>query len=377
MTALFIGLMSGTSLDGVDGVVVELADGSDASSARIRAHAWRAFDDALRAELLALNRSGSDEIHRAALAANALARICASLVDDLLAQARLAPSEIVAIGCHGQTVRHRPREFDGIGYTVQLNAPALLAELTGIDVIADFRSRDVAAGGQGAPLVPAFHRAWFARASTTVAVLNLGGIANVTVLGGTGETTGFDCGPANALLDLWCERTTGRAYDADGALAASGNVDARLLAAMRAEPYFALSPPKSTGRDLFNVEWLDAHLAAAQSASRLRDQDVQATLAELTAQVCADACRDHAAVAEELIVCGGGAFNGDLMARLRRLLAPMPVVASDERGLAPDHVEATAFAWLAHAFVQRLPGNVAAVTGAAGPRVLGALYPAR
>ena len=223
------------------------------------------FGASLRHELLALNRSGADELHRAALAGNALARVYAALVETLLAQTSLARADIVAIGCHGQTVRHRPGEFDGTGYTVQLNAPALLAELTGIDVVADFRSRDVAAGGQGAPLVPAFHRALFGRGDRTVAVLNLGGIANLTLLSRDGSTTGFDCGPANALMDLWCQRTTGQPFDRDGAAAARGSVDARLLDALRAEPYFALPPPKSTGRDLFNAEWLDARLDRAQA----------------------------------------------------------------------------------------------------------------
>ena len=376
MSSLFIGIMSGTSLDGVDGVVVDFATGERRTGVRVLAHAKRRFAAPQRAELAALNRSGCDEIHRAALAANALARDYAALVEVLRASAALEREDIVAIGCHGQTIRHRPGESDGTGYTVQLNAPALLAELAGIDVVADFRSRDVAAGGQGAPLVPAFHRAIFGRAGMTVAILNLGGIANLTVLGAAGETIGFDCGPANTLLDLWCERSTGAAYDADGAAAARGDVDPRLLDALLAEPYFALSPPKSTGLDLFNAGWLDARLDDAGARARLRSQDVQATLAELTAHVVADACRRHAVGAAELIVCGGGAFNADLMRRLDRLLAPMPVVASGPRGLPADQVEAAAFAWLARAFVERVAGNVPTATGAAGPRVLGALYPA-
>jgi anhydro-N-acetylmuramic acid kinase len=380
MSHAFIGLMSGTSLDGIDGVVVEFAHDPRmraSESMRVVAHAHRDFAADLRQELRALNRSDVDEIHRSALAGNALARDCAGLVETLLEKAAQRRSDIVAIGCHGQTVRHRPGEFDGTGYTVQLNAPALLAELTGIDVIADFRSRDVAAGGQGAPLVPAFHRAIFGRADQAVAVLNLGGIANLSLLLPDGAATGFDCGPANTLLDLWCLRTIGAPFDRAGAIAARGAVDSRLLDVLRAEPYFALTPPKSTGLDRFNAEWLDEGLARADALARLTSQDVQATLAELTARVCADACRAYGADAAELVVCGGGAFNADLMTRLRRLLAPTPVVASSERGLPPDQVEAAAFAWLARAFVERIPGNVAAVTGAAGPRLLGALYPAR
>jgi anhydro-N-acetylmuramic acid kinase len=224
--------------------------------------------------------------------------------------------------------------------------------------------------------VPAFHRAIFGRGDRTVAVLNLGGIANLSLLSPDGATTGFDCGPANTLLDLWCQRTAGDSFDRGGAIAARGTVDARLLEVLRAEPYFALAPPKSTGLDLFNTEWLDLRLANAGVATRLATDDVQATLAELTARVCADACRHYGADAAELIVCGGGAFNADLMARLCKMMAPTPVVASNDRGLPPDQVEAAAFAWLARAFVERAPGNLASVTGAAGPRLLGALYPA-
>jgi len=377
MSSLFIGLMSGTSLDGIDGVVVDFAVAKGARGVHLLSHAKRAFPDDLRSRLAALNRAGDDELHRAALAANALAREYAALVQTLRASAPAANRPIAAIGCHGQTVRHRPGEFDGTGYTIQLNAPALLAELTGIDVIADFRSRDVAAGGQGAPLVPAFHRAVFARAGATVAVLNLGGIANLSVLGPGDDAIGFDCGPANTLLDLWCQRSSGRPFDSDGAAASRGVVDARLLDALLAEPYFALAPPKSTGLDLFNAAWLDARLDATDARARLRPEDVQATLAELTARVASAACIRHAAAARELVVCGGGAFNLDLMARLSRALAPVTVVSSDARGLPPDQVEAAAFAWLARAFLERQPGNVASATGAAGTRVLGALYAAR
>jgi len=369
--------MSGTSLDGIDGVVVAFDAPTGSDRPHVLSHAKRAFSPDLRACLADLNRPGDDEIHRAALAANALARDCAALVATLRASPGVADEPIVAVGSHGQTVRHRPGEFDGVGYTIQVNAPALLAELTGLDVIADFRSRDVAAGGQGAPLVPAFHRAVFGRAGATVAVLNLGGIANLTVLGPGGDTIGFDCGPANTLLDLWCQRSSGRAFDSDGATAARGVVDPRLLDALLAEPYFALAPPKSTGLDHFNASWLDARLDAADARARLPPEDVQATLAQLTADVVAAACRRHAVSASELVVCGGGAFNADLMARLGRALVPMAVVSSEARGLPPDQVEASAFAWLARAFVERQPGNVATATGAAGPRVLGALYPAR
>lgn len=368
--------MSGTSLDGIDGVLVDFGAGP-ASALRVLAHVHREFTPGLRFELAALNRSSADEIHRVALAGNALARSYAEVVESLLGTAAMTRGQVAAIGCHGQTVRHRPREFDATGYTVQVNAPALLAELCRVDVIADFRSRDIAAGGQGAPLVPAFHRALFAQAGTAAAVLNLGGIANLSSIAADGSAIGLDCGPANGLLDLWCLATTGRRFDAEGAWAATGKVDQRLLDVLLAEPFFALPPPKSTGRDLFNTEWLEDGLGAADARRRLRDEDVQATLAELTAATCAAAVRLHAAQAPELIVCGGGAFNADLMTRLRLALAPTTVIKSDSRGIPADQVEACAFAWLARAFTRREPGNIASVTGAAGPRVLGALYPGR
>ncbi|MEO6362155.1 MAG: anhydro-N-acetylmuramic acid kinase [Caldimonas sp.] len=375
MSTVFVGLMSGTSLDGVDAVAADFGPDPATTSLRVLAHARCELPAPLRAELLALNTPGSDELHRGALAANQLVRLYAQAIDGVLSAARLDAGEVRAVGCHGQTVRHRPGEFDGTGYTVQLDAPALLAELCGVDVVADFRSRDVAAGGQGAPLVPAFHRAVFARPGESVAVLNLGGIANLSCIDADGATLGFDCGPANALIDVWCAESTGRAFDAGGCWAASGRVDARLLDVLAAEPYFDRPAPKSTGRDLFHRRWLQTALSAAGADDRLAAEDVQATLAELTGTTCAAACRRYCPAASELIVCGGGALNADLLRRLRRLLSPMRVVVSDERGLPAEQVEATAFAWLARAFVHRLPGNVAAATGAAGPRILGALYP--
>jgi anhydro-N-acetylmuramic acid kinase len=376
MTSLFIGLMSGTSLDGVDGVLVDFMP-DESAPLRVLAHAHRPFVAALANELLALNTPGPNELHRAALAGNALAEVYAGVVGELLALAGLAAASVRAIGAHGQTVRHRPQEFDGVGYTLQINSPALLAERSGIDVVADFRSRDVAAGGQGAPLVPAFHRALFGHPGEGLAVLNIGGFSNLTVLGADGSTLGFDCGPGNALMDHWCRTHTGQAYDDDGAWAASGRVIEPLLDALRAEPYFALPAPKSTGRDLFNPAWLSQKLAilpGPMTADRARD--VQATLAELTARVCADDVRAHARSASAVLVCGGGALNTHLMRRLAACLPGTPVLATDQRGLPAMQVEACAFAWLAQQHVAHEAGNLAAVTGARGGRVLGALYPA-
>jgi len=363
----YIGLMSGTSVDGVDGVRAVFGD---AGGLQVVAHEHRGFDERLRKELLALNASGADELHRAALAANALTRVYAEVVEALRA---VSPEPVRAVGAHGQTVRHRPQEFDGSGYTLQLLAPALLAERGGIDVIADFRSRDVAAGGQGAPLVPAFHAACFGRAGEDVAVVNIGGIANLSLLGGDGKVAGHDCGPGNVLMDGWCQRHLGQPYDDEGRWAAQGKVIPELLAELGAHPYFTRPAPKSTGRDDFHLAWLDAMLARRPASPPV---DVQATLCALTARHIAADLRASQPASAELIVCGGGAFNLDLMQRLRAGLPGCPVVSSAERGLRPMQVEACAFAWLARAHVHRAAGNLPAVTGARGPRVLGACYPA-
>jgi anhydro-N-acetylmuramic acid kinase len=369
---LYIGLMSGTSLDGIDAVLVDFS--ADAATLpKPLAHRHRPFDAALKAEMLALNAAGDNELHRAALAANALALAYANAVSGLLAAAGIEATQVRALGAHGQTVRHRPREFDGCGYTLQLLNGALLAERSGIDTVCDFRGRDLAAGGIGAPLVPAFHAAMFADAGRAVAVLNIGGIANLSLLAADGSVGGFDCGPGNALMDGWCQRHTGAAYDDDGRWAASGRVDDRLLARLLADPFFALSPPKSTGRDLFHRAWLDAALAG--NAATLAAVDVQATLAELTVSAAAEALLRAAGDSTELLVCGGGAFNGHLLRRLAARLPSVRVASTASVGVPPDQVEALAFAWLARAFVERLPGNLPAVTGARGPRVLGALYP--
>ena len=371
MSELYIGLMSGTSLDGVDGVLADFAN----KSVRILAHASTPFSPELSRELLALNSASDNELHRSALAANALVHIYARVVAKLLAQSGTAKAAVMAMGAHGQTVRHRPQSFDGTGYSLQLNNPALLAELSGIDVVADFRSRDVAAGGQGAPLVPAFHQAVFARRGETVAALNIGGIANLTVLGPelADDVMGFDCGPGNALIDAWCLRHRGQAFDDNGAWAASGQVSPDLLAALLNEPYFALAAPKSTGRDLFNADWLATKLEGFQS---LAPADVQASLTELTASTCAASLHRYGSGAKNLIVCGGGAFNGHLMRRLQSLLPEVQVDSSQLHGLPPLQVEAAAFAWLARQAVLRQTASLEKVTGAKGARILGAIYPA-
>lgn len=356
----YIGLMSGTSLDGVDGVLTSF-DGQLSA-------AYLAFPTDLKQSLLSLQSSGPDEIHRESVAAQQLAHLYAQCVHELLASANINNNQISAIGAHGQTIRHQPTQ----GYTRQLNHPALLAELTGIDVVADFRSRDIAAGGQGAPLVPAFHQAVFGSTGHTRVVVNIGGISNISLLNANDSVSGFDTGPGNILLDAWIHLHQAKAYDADGAWAATGSVNEALLTQLLNEPFFALPPPKSTGRDLFDLAWLQSHL---NSYAALRPEDVQATLVALTTKTIADAIKRHAAACDAVFVCGGGAYNTQLMQSLQSQLS-QPVSSTDVLGISPSHVEALAFAWLAKQFCKRLPGNLPSVTGAKGDRILGALYPA-
>lgn len=366
---LFIGLMSGTSLDGVDGVLADFSG----THPRVLVHDAQPFSPALKEELLALNTASDNELHRAALAANGLVHVYAQTVRALLARTQTEARDVRAIGAHGQTVRHQPGAFDGTGYTLQLNNPGLLAELTGIDVVADFRSRDVAAGGQGAPLVPVFHQGIFGQAHRTVGVLNIGGIANLSVLHAKGEVLGFDCGPGNALLDHWCQTHTGKVFDENGSWGACGEVIEPLLQAMLNEPFLHQAPPKSTGRDLFHPTWLAHKLRSYANANAA---DVQATLTEFTAQACVNDVLRHAPEASELIVCGGGALNGLLMQRLQAGLPKITVLSSAERGMPPLQVEAAAFAWLARQTVLGLPGNLPKVTGAQGARILGGIFKA-
>ncbi len=357
---LYVGLMSGTSLDGIDVAIARFPDAS------VLATRYEPYPEPLRTAARALLEPGANELDRAARLANDLTRAYAAAIARALAAAGLETSAVSAIGCHGQTVRHQPRA----GYTIQLINGALLAELTAIPVVCDFRSRDIAAGGEGAPLVPAFHDALFRRAGVHRVIVNLGGIGNVTDLAPARPLRGFDTGPANCLLDDWAMHRIGTPFDRDGALAAGGKVDAALLAALLAEPYFAAAPPKSTGRELFNLAWLERH--------RIQDiapADVQATLAELTAQSVARAIREHCAGAAEAYFCGGGSHNSDLMRRLRTALAGVRIETTTALGIAPDFVEAVAFAWLAHAALEGETSSRASVTGARGDRVLGAVYP--
>jgi len=410
----YIGLMSGTSLDGVDGVLVEIDESG--SHFNLLAASYLPFSSEIRTLLLSLQSNGFDELHHAAQAANQLVLVYADCVLELLKNAAIRSQQVIAIGCHGQTVRHRP-EF---GYTLQINNPALLAELTGIDVIADFRSRDIAAGGQGAPLVPAFHRSVFGQLNETRVVANVGGISNISILNADGSTRGFDTGPGNVLMDAWIMQHQSQCYDASGNWARQGKVNDDLLAHLNDEPFLRLTPPKSTGRDLFHAEWLKHKLTDFSGVSPV---DVQATLCAYTAHTLVDAIHSFAPDVQRVFICGGGAYNAALMDAIKlafnvkvaqRLIEPsacgrevgsesgqgavMPlscilattvkgnattspnlvrVESTEVLGVSPNHVEAMAFAWLAFRFTKRLPGNLPEVTGASGGRILGALYPAK
>lgn len=362
---LYIGVMSGTSLDGIDIALIE-----QNANTELRGKLFLPMPGELRQQLLDLCGPGDNEIERSALAEARWASLAAQGIQQLIRHQQLSASDIRAIGSHGQTIRHDP----ALGFTVQIGNPALLAELTGIDVIADFRRRDIAAGGQGAPLVPAFHQALFGSQPGKLAVLNVGGFSNITLLKhGSTEVLGFDCGPGNVLMDAWIQLHRQQPYDDNGSWAGSGQVHQGLLAKMLSIPYFQTQGPKSTGRELFNLDWLNHQL---QNFDAIAAEDVQATLLELTAHCCSQALLGTQPDSERLIVCGGGAHNGQLLARLGQQLPGVTVASSDDLGAPADWIEAMAFAWLAHCFLQRIPANRPSVTGAAGLRVLGALYPA-
>ncbi|MEN5090944.1 anhydro-N-acetylmuramic acid kinase [Pseudomonas protegens] len=362
--ALYIGVMSGTSLDGLDIALIE-----QSPAIRLIATHYIPMPETLRAELLSLCASGPDEIARSAIAQQHWVKLAAQGIHRLLQQQQLQAQDIRAIGSHGQTVRHEPSR----GFTVQIGNPALLTELTGITVVSDFRSRDVAAGGQGAPLVPAFHEALFEQHPGNRAVLNVGGFSNLSLIETAKPVAGFDCGPGNVLLDAWIQTQRAETFDRNGQWAASGQLDQALLKTLLSDPFFATQGPKSTGREVFNLQWLIRHLAQHPT---IPAEDVQATLLELTALTIVDSLQAAQADTQELLVCGGGAHNGTLMQRLTALLPGTQVNSTAVYGVDPDWVEAMAFAWLAHCCLEGIAANRPSVTGARGLRVLGAIYPA-
>ena len=367
----FLGLISGTSADGIDAALVRFEGGEQAPlQAELVAARTLPWQPDVRARLVWLGQGGAldslDELGELdAQVGEAFAEAALAILDA----AGIDRSRVAAIGSHGQTVRHRP--YIAHPFSLQIGDASRIVERTGITTIADFRRRDIAAGGHGAPLLPALHHALLHDANEQRAVLNLGGIANLTLLPATGEVRGFDTGPANALMDLWCHEHTGRAYDEDGAWGATGQADPALLERLLDDPWFAQPPPKSSGREHFQRKWL-----APRLRSGLLPVDVQATLHELTARTIADALRASQPDTQRLLVCGGGVHNPVLMDALRRVLPDVTLASTAESGLDPDHVEAMGFAWLARQTLHGKPGNLATVTGAAGPRILGAIYPA-
>ncbi|MHC1654501.1 anhydro-N-acetylmuramic acid kinase [Stenotrophomonas maltophilia] len=363
---LYLGLMSGTSADGIDAALVQFPTGGGCRFVHGLTARW---EPVLRARLVALGEGGPlDSLEELGELDARIAINFATAANQLLAEAGVDPVQVRAIGSHGQTVRHRP--LADPPFTVQLGDGNRIAELTGITTVCDFRRRDVAAGGQGAPLMPAFHLGMLGAADEDRAVLNLGGIANLTLIPREGAVRGFDTGPANALMDAWCQRHTGRTFDADGAYAASGAVDERLLAGWRSEPWFDLPPPKSTGREQFHLAWAEAHMGEGEYSAA----DVQATLLELTAVTVADALLAQQPQTRRLLVCGGGVRNRQLMKRLSARLPGVQVESSAVHGLDPEYVEAMGFAWLAQRTMEGLAGNLPSVTGAQGPRILGAIH---
>ena len=370
--SLYIGLMSGTSLDGIDAVLAKIGPNGEASALEAIS---TPFSPELRQALSELQSPGPNELHREKQAGNALAMAYAEAVSQLLKKTNLQPSDIAAIGAHGQTIRHQPHLGDW-AYTHQTLNPALLAEKTGIDVIADFRSRDVAAGGHGAPLVPAFHAQQFVE-DQNLAILNIGGIANLTLLPKNGEVTGFDCGPGNILMDVWIQEHQGNAFDENGNWALQGKVHEALLTKMLSDSFFTKVPPKSTGRDDFHLAWLQEKLNGENHLC----EDVQATLLHLTAHSALEALARHAPQTQKLIICGGGARNSALMNLFKVksqhfFKKPLEITTSESAGIDPQLVEGLAFAWLAWAHKEKRPANLPAVTGAKGSRILGACYPA-
>ncbi|SER42843.1 anhydro-N-acetylmuramic acid kinase [Nitrosomonas sp. Nm51] len=363
-SAYYIGIMSGTSLDGVDAVLIDF--GTEKHS--LVKTFFLPYDNAIKSKLLALHHSSNDELNTAALLSNQLARIYVTAVESLLRDSTVSAQDIMAIGCHGQTVRHCP-EING-GYTIQLVNAALLTELTGITVVSDFRNRDLAAGGQGAPLVPAFHQAAFMHSDQRRVIVNIGGIANLTYLDPFGEVSGFDCGPGNMLMDAWCQLHTGKPYDDNGNWAATGRFIPSLLEKFLSEDFFSTPPPKSTGRDLFNFKWLESHLQDEQP------EDVQATLMQLSVTSISQAIQTFYPETDEAYLCGGGAHNLYLVNQLKKNLSVKKIALTDELGIPADWVEASAFAWLARQTILKQPGNLPAATGAKGQRILGAIHPA-
>ncbi|WP_062058795.1 anhydro-N-acetylmuramic acid kinase [Cellvibrio sp. OA-2007] len=364
---LYIGLMSGTSADAIDAVLVDLQ-----STPRLIARHTIPLPVKIRQQVHALSLPGQNEIDRMGALDADLGRLFAQASLELLSNAGVNAAEVAAIGSHGQTIRHRPPDSAEGRFTLQIGDPNLIAELTGITTVADFRRRDMAAGGQGAPLVPAFHRAIFHTRDKDRVIINIGGMANITWLPAQGKTLGFDTGPGNVLMDTWIGEHLGKPYDKNGDWAATGQPYVPLLTALLADPYFTLQAPKSTGRESFNRVWLERNLHKCTPAPS--PADIQATLLELTAVTIANSIDLLSQAPKEIFVCGGGAYNAALMKRLKTLLAKDVIASTSALDLDPQWIEAMAFAWLAQQTIHHRPGNICDVTGAKREVILGGIY---
>lgn len=362
-TELYAGIMSGTSLDGIDTVLLDFSG----STPILLAKHYQAYPEALKDSLLELHLPTQNELHLTLLIANELAHEYATAIRSLLLAANVNANLVRAIGCHGQTIRHRPES----GYTVQLGNAALLAEISGITVVNDFRSRDIAAGGQGAPLVPAFHHKMLRHPEIHRVIVNIGGISNLTNLQPGQATSGFDCGPGNLLMDAWIKLHLGKPFDRNGEWAASGKTIPSLLQALLDEPYMLTPPPKSCGRDLFNIKWLEQKLLGHEAPA-----DVQATLLALTGNTISTSILQYCTGTEEVYVCGGGAHNQTLLSYLKQALPDCHIQLTDQIGIEADWLEAIAFAWLAQQTLHGICANLPEATGARHPCILGAIYQA-
>ncbi len=361
----YVGIMSGTSLDGIDAVLTDL----NSQPPLLLNTFYQPYDKNLRSQILDLHQSGNNELHLAAMLSNKLAHCYAKTVINLLNKHKVKSQSVTAIGCHGQTVRHCPQSE--MSYSIQLGNASLLAELTGITVVADFRSRDIAAGGQGAPLVPAFHQLLFQDPEISRVIVNIGGISNITNLASNTKIVGFDCGPGNILMDSWCQRHLGTTYDKNGTWAESGETIPALLEELMSFKFFSVPPPKSTGREVFNLTWLEKHLSGNEST-----EDVQATLLQLTSRAITDTILKWFPDTTEVYLCGGGARNIALTSRIQISLPGKKVAPTDVLGINADWLEAFAFAWLAKQNIQGVPSSIPSVTNAKGERILGAVYQA-
>lgn len=363
---LYIGLMSGTSLDSIDAALVDLRN----DQVQLIATLEHPIPEALRSQLIELCQPGDNEIDRMGSADKSLGHEFAKAVLSLLEENGTDKADVIAIGCHGQTIRHRP-DFDN-SFTLQIGDANIISYTTGIDTVADFRRKDMAAGGEGAPLAPAFHESAFGSDSVDRAIVNIGGMANITFLSRSGQTLGFDTGPGNILMDGWIQSIKQRKYDQNGQWASTGTANQSLLNKLLEHPYLSKTPPKSTGREDFCLAWLQQKV----SSESLAPEDVQATLLEFTAQTISNEIKNLPAPISEVYICGGGAYNTQLMKRLEFLMKPILVEDTEALGIPAQWVEATAFGWLAKQTLEKKPANMITATGAQQPVILGAIFPA-